>query len=90
MIFLMLLLALDSLILEITARDVSHTNTVEGCMPLAHLALPNQAFSCSMISEELEALFKSSGSGKMIREVIAKQDGVANQQSHRWAWRDSL
>jgi hypothetical protein len=89
-IFLMLSLDLDCLILEITARDVSHTNEVEGCMPVANLALQNQAFARSMMSEESEATFKSSGSGKMIREVIAKQDGVDKQKLHRKAWRDSL
>jgi hypothetical protein len=45
MVYHMLVLDLHCLVLEITARDVSHTNKVEGCMPVANLALQNQAFA---------------------------------------------
>ena len=90
-LYLMLVLDLDCLVHEITARDVSHTNEVKGCMPVANVALQNQAFACTKMSAKFEKFFSNANSGKMIREeVISKEVSPARRSECKSAWRDSL
>ena len=49
---------LDFVIYLITAPDVSHVNEVEGVMPVANIALQNQAYCRETMSHEMEYKFK--------------------------------
>lgn len=90
MVYLLLALDLDCLVLLITARDVSHTNEVEGCMPVANLALQNQAFARTSMLDEYETKFSNAQSGKKIREIVAKYEMNDEKQETLHAWRESL
>ena len=48
---------LDFVIYLITAPDVSHVNEVEGVMPVANIALQNQAYCREIMSHEMEYKF---------------------------------
>ena len=48
---------LDFVIYLITAPDVSHVNEVEGVMPVANIALQNQAYCRETMSHEMEYKF---------------------------------
>jgi hypothetical protein len=83
-------LNLDVLVVLVTAADISHVNEVEGVMPTMNLGLQNQAFERQRMSEQCEQQFKHANSGKMIRELIAKQPTDEAREACQNAWRGSV
>ena len=81
------ILDLDSLIVMITAANISALNEVEGVMPLANFALQHQSHVRAQMSDEMERLFKNENSTLAIRNVISEAE---NTQVAQEAWRQSL
>jgi hypothetical protein len=85
-----LALDLDVLLVLVTAADISHVNEVEGVMPTVNLGLQNQAFERKPMSQQCEEQFKHANSGKMIRQLIAKQPTEEAREACENAWRESV
>jgi hypothetical protein len=80
----------DFLIVLITAPDTSACNEVEGVMPVANLALQNQAYARSLMSPAYEKLYKGAQSGKAVRQRIAASGGISETENAKNAWRTSI